>query len=41
MRPLQRRSVNKGRSAKQFSRSQRFTKQANVAPQVMRGGWRL
>lgn len=41
MRPLKRMGVNKGRSARSFNKSQRFTKQANVAPAVMRGGWRL
>lgn len=41
MKPLKRFNVNRGRSAKKFSKSMRKTMAANVAPAVMRGGWRL
>lgn len=41
MRPLQRRGVNKGRSARRFRRNIRRTKAANIAAGPMRGGWRL
>ncbi|QXP08538.1 MAG: hypothetical protein [Arizlama microvirus] len=41
MRPLRRSGVSKGKSARQFRRSTRFTKAPNVAGGPMRGGWRL
>lgn len=41
MRPLQRQSVNKGRSAGKFKRNVGRTKSPNAAGPPMRGGWRL
>lgn len=40
MRPLQRGSVNKRRSANRFNRRSRRTKSANMGG-LQRGGWRL
>lgn len=41
MRPLSRGSVNKRRSARKFRRQVGRTKMANMAPNPMRGGFRL
>lgn len=41
MRPVSRRPVHKGHSARQFRSNVGRTKSANVAPPPMRGGWRL
>lgn len=41
MRPVERRSVSKRKSASQFRRNTTRTKAANMAGPSMRGGWRL
>lgn len=41
MRPLMRKGVNKGSSAKRFRKSVGRTKGANLAPPPMRGGYRF
>ncbi|WNK12951.1 MAG: hypothetical protein [Microvirus sp.] len=41
MRPLQRKHVNKSKSAKKFSHGSAKTKHANINPNPMRGGIRL
>lgn len=41
MRPVARRPVSKGSSARQFSRNTRTVASANMAGSPMRGGWRL
>lgn len=41
MRPISRRGVSKGSSAKQFRRNVSHTKYANIRPGPMRGGIRL
>lgn len=41
MRPLARKSVHKGRSARNFRHNVSTTKAANLAPPPMRGGYRL
>lgn len=41
MRPLKRVGVSKGKSVRSFNKAARRGKAANIAPPVMRGGWRL
>lgn len=41
MKPLYRKSVSKGKSARQFKRNVGRTKGANIMVNPMRGGWRL
>lgn len=41
MRPLHRKPVHKGKSARKFRKNVSKTKLANVAPRPMRGGYRL
>lgn len=41
MRPSSRRPVNKRKSAKQFQRNVTRTKELNIRPIPMRGGFRL
>lgn len=41
MKPLHRKPVHKGRSAKKFRQHVKHTKAANVQPHPMRGGFRL
>ena len=41
MKPVSRKPVSKGRSARQFQSNVRTVAAANVAKNPMRGGWRL
>jgi len=41
MNPLKRKSVSKGKSARQFHSAHHRTKSVNLAPAPMRGGYRL
>lgn len=41
MRPLARKGVHKGRSARKFRKNVGRTKKANLRITPMRGGWRL
>ncbi|AKI26885.1 hypothetical protein, partial [Gokushovirinae Bog5712_52] len=41
MRPLKRKHVSKGKSAKTFRKHSHHSKAPNVAQAPMRGGWRL
>lgn len=41
MKPLSRKHVHKGKSARSFKKHVKTTKAANMAINPMRGGWRL